>query len=226
MSDQSALTFGDIVQWYESVSLLEDGQGNTFRIFLKSRKRQVLQEYMDYYQARGVPCVRVSVEALEKGADLTQLPRPADFAPSPLDPNDISAALSAGFGQVSINVSRLNIVTPAPYRLHYLIDPPLEADGFFDTEFQGVENAEVSCTVTNGGVVVILNELDRNRQTQERHRANVFAGAGAVVIPRTRFSFTGNWWVRVTNTQPMQSVFTLSFNRVVTTSGLALAPIN
>ncbi|HOT93324.1 MAG TPA: hypothetical protein PLJ78_16380 [Anaerolineae bacterium] len=212
MEPQSTLQFDSpLVKYWQTIGLLEDIEGNEFRVFVKGPRKQDVEEFLKL----------VKNGDFKIGITVTPLGRPDEsgaFELSvPVETGGVAGEIFT-WQDISVGISRWSIKTPKPYRITYEIDPPIypptgTSSNQFAVCFDDHDRADVYCTVGSGAVIIQLRELDRYWQDTTHVLQSVVA-PGQPVDWHEPKQGVGNWAVRITGRDPV-SYFTLYYEKWV-----------
>jgi hypothetical protein len=182
--------------------VLTDDQGNTFGIEIKGTNEEDVRRFINYErrQVKAGKGIKVSVESSQS------LIAPLTGATPPKQVKH-----QATWRGVSIKIRELQVNVERPYKLHFTIDPPIQAGEVRDFPLDNQPTADVNCKVSKGNVKIELFEFIDNVKS-----SSISVGSGNVSAGQPQgFSgihsqHTGNWNVRVTG--QTSSNFTLELD--------------
>lgn len=139
----------------------KDEHGNEFQIFISGLENKV-ENFIKYQKRKlksGEFGIRVNVETLPGGSRTKKTSGPTSVSRTK-EPDQVFNR-----GGVKIGIQRFRMVTPLPYKITYIIDPPLQSvgknedspSGIFQLDFTN-DTADVTCMVRLGTIQFQLLE--------------------------------------------------------------------
>ena len=203
MTKQYGLEFSKIRSARSTAyGVLTDDQGNTFSIEIKGTNEDDVRRFINYErrQVKAGNGIKVSVESAQSLIGPVGGATPAE-----------GGKPQATWRGVSIKIRELQVNVQRPYKLHFTIDPPIQAGEVRDFPLDNQPTADVNCKVSKGNVKIELFEfIDKVKSN------SISVGSGTVSAGQPQgFSgiqskHTGNWNVRVTGQS--SSNFTLELD--------------
>jgi hypothetical protein len=191
---------------WQVIGRLEANGGHTFRIFFQAEKKANLDEFLKKVKD-GEIAFQVEILPVEPDDKYQR-----SFGEEP-PASDESVIETDG---VSIGISRLELnpeTLPNPYRIRYIIDPPLKQGKTFSATFQDQIEANIRCDVQAGNVSVELWKLRYDMEPIGGAVTRTVSKDNHVQIDEPSFG-NRNWKVVVTGNSA-DNTFSLSYDKVV-----------
>ncbi|MBN1935918.1 MAG: hypothetical protein JW934_14705 [Anaerolineae bacterium] len=193
------IQFSPIKRLWQTVGLLEDDQQNTFQVYLTATTKEAISDLLQQFE-EGQFKIEISVTPVEPSK------RTGDVSSMLSD----EIAPQVYWDDINIGISRLNIKTPPPYRITYIIDPPLGQGKTTRVDYNDPGSTEVECEADLGQVSVALYEIEPHGQ--EILHASGLADPYTVATLRSTATHDGHWRVRVTG-QQQSNRFSLKYDK-------------
>lgn len=217
----------DPVKSATSTCLLEDNQGNVFRVYITAPTKKEVVDFVKNKLQTGEVKIDVEVSKLEGSesfyAEYTdpeyekESPKPDGKIAFETPPQSgIDEEVVFDLASVKIGISRVDLNVKQNYRVEYVIDPPL---AFREVRYNGYNDRsiEVFCQAPLGqiGITLLEKRFYAGGYWYEPRRSGSVAGPGVPVYYRADSWYTGEWLIQVEGLNPGGNTYRLAYARTV-----------